>query len=273
MPIDKVKIAHTRFGDVQYCVEGIGLPVIVSHGSGGGYDQGLFLARRFFPDNKIIAVSRFGYLKSDLPKEPTNKNQAEVFKAVMEQEKIDSAYIAGLSSGGPSAIEFAIKFPKECKGLIMICAVSVPTLKRGVKVNALLKLMVRKDYLYDLVTFIFKNILTQMFGMSKKLVDRLTEEEKEFMTAIIEVTKPVSQRYKGIVNDWNLPRINEEEFGNIKTKTLVIHSIDDKLVSLEDALYTAETIKGADKLIFEDGGHLMFTNHSTIRQKNKSFIV
>ena len=38
------EILKTDHGDIEYTVKGEGLPVLVIHGAGGGYDQGLFLA-------------------------------------------------------------------------------------------------------------------------------------------------------------------------------------------------------------------------------------
>src|SRR5215831_14251823 len=56
-------IAQTPCGPIEYAVAGRGPAVLVVHGAGGGFDQGLqlggWLAQRGF---RVIAVSRFGYL-------------------------------------------------------------------------------------------------------------------------------------------------------------------------------------------------------------------
>jgi len=36
-------VTTEEFGDIEYAVQGKGLPVLVVHGAGGGYDQGLFI--------------------------------------------------------------------------------------------------------------------------------------------------------------------------------------------------------------------------------------
>src|SRR4030067_2562040 len=59
------QIAQTPCGPIEYAVLGDGLPVLVVHGAGGGFDQGLDfgkpLAERGF---RGIAMSRFGYLRT-----------------------------------------------------------------------------------------------------------------------------------------------------------------------------------------------------------------
>ena len=56
-------IAQTPRGSIEYAEAGNGPPLLVVHGAGGGYDQGLEfgepLARHGF---RVIAMSRFGYL-------------------------------------------------------------------------------------------------------------------------------------------------------------------------------------------------------------------
>src|SRR6266576_2137593 len=67
---DGGQIAETRRGPIEYGFEGAGAPALVIHGAGGGYDQGLLLARTFAPSHlKAIAPSRFGYLGTPLPKD------------------------------------------------------------------------------------------------------------------------------------------------------------------------------------------------------------
>src|SRR5689334_11558438 len=61
-------IAQTACGPLEYAISGEGPPVLVVHGSGGGFDQGLEfgapLVKRGF---QVIAPSRFGYLRTPVP--------------------------------------------------------------------------------------------------------------------------------------------------------------------------------------------------------------
>ena len=62
-------LIDTRHGLIEVATSGEGTPVLLLHGAGGGYDQALLLARMFGPPgHRWIAVSRFGYLRSEVPK-------------------------------------------------------------------------------------------------------------------------------------------------------------------------------------------------------------
>jgi hypothetical protein len=60
-------IALTESGPIEYAEAGEGEPMLVIDGAGGGYDQGLFLGAGLGSEYRIIAPSRFGYLKTPVP--------------------------------------------------------------------------------------------------------------------------------------------------------------------------------------------------------------
>ena len=58
-------VITSPLGDIEYTQGGSGPAVLVIHGSGGGFDQGQFLAQAALGDRfRWIAPSRFGYLRS-----------------------------------------------------------------------------------------------------------------------------------------------------------------------------------------------------------------
>jgi len=69
----------TQYGSIEYLREGEGVPILVSHGINGGFDQCLGLSELYVGnDYEIIAVSRFGYLGTPLP-----KNHLPRFKRIL----------------------------------------------------------------------------------------------------------------------------------------------------------------------------------------------
>ncbi len=58
------ELFETTLGVVEAAQTGQGSAVLISHGSGGGYDMGLWLARFVGGLYRYIAPSRFGYLRS-----------------------------------------------------------------------------------------------------------------------------------------------------------------------------------------------------------------
>lgn len=64
------QIAQTSCGSIEYAVAGHGPPVLVVHGAGGGFDQGLDFGAPLVPLGfRVIAMSRFGYLRTPLPED------------------------------------------------------------------------------------------------------------------------------------------------------------------------------------------------------------
>ena len=62
---------ETAFGTMEYAEIGEGEPLLIVHGAEGGFDQGLdmtgAMAERGY---RLIAPSRFGYLRSTMPGNP-----------------------------------------------------------------------------------------------------------------------------------------------------------------------------------------------------------
>lgn len=59
------RVLSTACGPIEVAEEGDGPPVLVVHGTGGGYDQGLnFLHRTLGEGFHRIAISCYGYLRT-----------------------------------------------------------------------------------------------------------------------------------------------------------------------------------------------------------------
>ena len=62
------KVVETSCGPVEYAERGFGPPVLSIHGTGGGWDQGLSIARGLVERGyRVIAPSRYGYLRTPMP--------------------------------------------------------------------------------------------------------------------------------------------------------------------------------------------------------------
>ncbi len=91
---------ETSFGTLEYAVMGEGEPVLIVHGACGGFDQGIeiaeALARRGY---WVIAPSRFGYLRSALPRKLTTAMQADAYAQLLDHLCIEKAVVVGISAG------------------------------------------------------------------------------------------------------------------------------------------------------------------------------
>ncbi len=104
----------TRSGTMEYAEKGTGRPILMIHGTGGGFDQGLhFAAPLVTAGYRVIAPSRFGYLGSDFPADAGTAAQADAFVDLLDALGIERLPVAGGSAGAlprsssPSAIPTA----------------------------------------------------------------------------------------------------------------------------------------------------------------------
>jgi pimeloyl-ACP methyl ester carboxylesterase len=58
---------QTSVGTLEYSVRGAGEPILAIHGAGGGFDQAIDMTGALVDhEYRLIAPSRFGYLRSSL---------------------------------------------------------------------------------------------------------------------------------------------------------------------------------------------------------------
>jgi pimeloyl-ACP methyl ester carboxylesterase len=114
-------IANTASGPIEYAERGTGIPLLSLHGAGGGYDQGLTSAASLLGEGfKIIAPSRFAYLRTPIPNDASPAAQADAHAALLSSLNIPKAIVMGISAGARSAVELAVRHPDRVSALILI---------------------------------------------------------------------------------------------------------------------------------------------------------
>ena len=104
----------TRCGPIEYQETGTGVPLLAAHGSGGGHDQGMaFAAGLASYGIRVIAMSRFGYLRTPMPADASAAAQADAHVCLLDALGIAKAAVMGGSAGAPSALQMAIRHPNR----------------------------------------------------------------------------------------------------------------------------------------------------------------
>jgi len=127
-------IAETPSGPIEYTLRGSGPVVLALHGSMGGYDSGLAIggmlaeavaesARQPVSEITLLSVSRPGYLRTPLEAGSSTADQADALADLLDVLEIDEVAVAGGSAGGPVALQFALRHPDRCWGMILLCSV------------------------------------------------------------------------------------------------------------------------------------------------------
>ena len=95
----------TRCGPIKYQEAGTGVPLLAVHGSGGGHDQGIAFAGTLASQGtRVIAMSRFGYLRKPMPADACAAAQADAHVCLLDALGIPKAAVMGGSAGAPSAL-------------------------------------------------------------------------------------------------------------------------------------------------------------------------
>lgn len=251
---------ETSAGPIEYADTGAGAPVLVAHGNGGGYDQGLLAGRMFIGEGfRLIALSRFGYLHTPLPEDGSAAAQADAYAALLDALDIDQVVVAAISDGGPSALQFALRHPDRISGLIMVAAKSHTPPPDNAVASFAFSTLFRSDYLYWAGTTMFESQLLALLGMSSDVQEALAPEQLDAVTEYLRIMHPVSMRSPGIYNDRDaLSTLPSQDYPleRITAPTLVIHGSLDSLQPFTHAEHTAGHIPGARLVALEGGGHI-----------------
>jgi pimeloyl-ACP methyl ester carboxylesterase len=117
----KSRLVATACGPVEVATAGDGPPVLVVHGTAGGFDMGLRVGMDLLGDEfQVIAPSRFGYLRTPMPASASHASQADAFVALQDALDVPSAAIMALSAGAQPATQLALRHPERVQALVLI---------------------------------------------------------------------------------------------------------------------------------------------------------
>ena len=193
------QIIETACGPIEYAVKGEGATVLICHGGGGGYDQGLLFS---WPEYgfQFVAPSRPGYLRTPLEVGKTFEAQADAYVALLDALDIHEVAVLGTSGGGPSALQFALRYPDRCWGIILLSAISQSIPAYPIFMQQLTDKII--PY-FDFIPWLILN--TPVLDV---LIDRNTRSQigndakkKALLKRLMKSLFPASLRAKGILND------------------------------------------------------------------------
>lgn len=259
-------LANTACGPIEYALQGQGAPLLVVHGAGGGFDQGLLFARGLAErDFSVIAMSRFGYLRTPLPKDASPQAQADAHANLLDSLQIERASIIGVSAGAPSALQFAIRHPDRCSGLILLVPLTwapgnaPASIHRPARAAELsLRWLIASDLAYWMgLRYARDLVIRTVLGTPPKLVRDADPDEQERIDEVLRSVLPLSSRELGLGNDARVATSLERyDLEAIRAPTLVIALRDDLYGMFSGAQYTARHVHGAEFVCYESGGHL-----------------
>jgi len=277
------QIAQTPCGPIEYAVAGDGPPVLVVHGAGGGFDQGLDLgkplAERGF---RVIAMSRFGYLRTPLPADATPAVQADAHACLLDALHIRRATILGVSAGAPSSLQFAIRYPQRTAALVLLVpgayrprsADDTRTMFAPAGTGILLDTAMRSDFLFwAAIRLAPDSMLRVLLGTDPALVASASREAQAQVAMVMEHILPVSPRRLGLLNEAKvMSSLERYALERITAPTLAISTQDDLYETYETARYTATQIPRARFLGYPSGGHVLVGRYQEVTDEIARFL-
>lgn len=253
-----------RFGTLEYAQEGQGAPVLMIHGTGGGFDQGLDMARPLTRSGfRLIAPSRFGYLRSAYPAYPSSENQADAFVDLLDHLKVARAHVIGGSAGALSAMQFAIRHPDRCSALVALVPAAYAPGRPPVDpptplAKAIIEYALRSDFLFWTGLQIDQDaMISALLATDPALVRRAGTAEQARVRSILHNILPISDRASGLLNDGRLAYTPAPmPLERITAPTLALSFEDDKFQTAAAARHIAATVKNGKLVIFPEGGHI-----------------
>jgi len=269
----------TRAGVLEYAVAGDGPPLMMIHGTGGGFDQGLLFAtalrQRGF---RIIAPSRFGYLGSAFPDDASPAHQADTLVELLDHLGIERLAVVGGSAGALTAAEFALRHPDRCSHLGLLVPAANLTNRDPVQFSALQSFAVNavlgSDFwFWSLIRLAPGQMIGTLLATDPALLDRVPEAERQRAMTILNQIFPISRKANGLQTDgfWaGTPTLTAYE--RIAAPTLILSCKDDHFGTAATARLLAERIPNAEITIYPTGGHIWLGHDDDVAERIASFI-
>ena len=258
------KTIETASGQMEYAVVGSGAPLLMIHGTGGGFDQSLLFTEKLAAKGvRIIAPSRFGYLRSSFPVDHSSEAQADAFIELLDDLGLDKVVVAGGSAGALSAVQFALRHPDRTLALILI----VPAANvQGHDPNAMSPLqewvvrrLVTSDFLFWSARKVApKKLIGFLLATDPALLEKVTPDERRRAYRILDQLLPISARWRGMLNDARLAgHPAEVDFRQVQAPALIISAQDDGFGTAATSTAIANEMPSAQLLVFPTGGHVL----------------
>lgn len=257
------KTIETSFGTLEYAAIGAGAPVLSVHGAGGGFDQSIDMTGALAGHGyRVIAPSRFGYLRSTFPDNATTAGQADAYAELLDRLGVDKVLVVGISAGAWSAMQFAIRRPGRCRALVLLVPANYLPAGTSIHGGAFARAFFHSDFVawasLKLMPIMPGAMTAMMLGTDSAVVRAADAGEKARLQHILDHLLPVSPRVGGMQFDVETASGHEPyPIERIGCPVLTISAEDDRFGTASRARDIAAGVPHGAAIIFPTGGHAL----------------
>ena len=255
-------------------------PILVVHGAGGGFDQGLLLAEALIGEadgRMIVAPSRFGYLGSSLPADASTAAQGDAFAKLLDHLGADQADVVAISGGVPPSLQFAHRHPQRVRRLALVSSAPFtpygPEAAERTMPDWAYSAAFGNDAAFWALSRLGRGRLLEAMDARADLLLGASPEERTFAAAMVDAIAPASARIDGLMNEGAaIDPSATYPLEEMVTPTLVIHARDDRLNPFAIGEALAARLPDAQFAPMEAGGHLLLGRHAETRARIERFL-
>jgi 2-hydroxy-6-oxonona-2,4-dienedioate hydrolase len=240
---------------IHYIEAGRGAPVILLHGMGGEGARWMPTIKGLASEFRVIAPDQIGWGASDKPMTIYHSGVfAEFLARFMREIGVTKAALVGQSMGAGVALQMAVHYPQLVDRMVLVNGGGFRSANDAPPTGATdwhARQISNAGTLAE-----SREYLEKMYHNHSLISDQQVEDN-----LILRLRSAYTAESVQVANARGLGGVTEEEVRAIKTPTLLVWGVNDKLSPPVNADKLNAAIAGSHKVLIDQAGHYPFIEH------------